>query len=192
MSTRGRTSFSSLQPTFLRLSFFSPRAFRFSSRFISYRFALFPRGRCAHHFSRARPLASPVGDCSPEHSSLANLPRVAAYLGRRCSRVRFVRSFVRSFAIFCTQLLFSSRFAQLSSALLAPLLFSCLDLVSAPLVPRLQPLSLRASSSPLFQARYPSSHVCSLLLYSYTCTSYYSVCHYSACLIYSNNLGAII
>ena len=100
--------------------------------------------------SRLSPLASrlsPLVACSPEHFSLAHFPRLAAYLRRRCSRVRFVRSF----ALFCTRLLSCSRLAlaSLSSALLRsrssahrlPLLSSCLAFCL--FSPRASPLSSR-------------------------------------------------
>ena len=53
-----------------------------------------------------------VGGCSPDHFSLAHLPRLAAYLRRLCSRVR---SFVRALG---------SRSLSLRSALLTALLSS--------------------------------------------------------------------
>ena len=61
----------------------------------------------------------------------------------------FVHSRTRLFCSRFASLSFRSRFAQLSSALLTPLLFSCLALVSASSVPRLSSLP---GSTPLFKS----------------------------------------
>ena len=144
-----RTSFSSsLQPTFLRLSFFSPRAFLFSSRLSSHRFALFPRGRCAHHFSRRSASASffsPLLACSSGHFPVARFPRLAAYIRRRCSRVLFVRSFAHSALSF--SLRSRSRFAQLCFACASALPHDSPSAFSL-LVPRLSSLP---GSTPLIK-----------------------------------------
>ena len=110
---RGRSIVSRLSP--LRSSRLSPRL------------ALCFSGRCAQHCSR--PLASSpshVG-CSPDHFPLARLPRLAAYIRRRCSRVRFAS--LRPFALFCFQ----------------------------PLFPRASPSASSCLASLLIQPRHPSS-----------------------------------
>ena len=130
----GRTAFSSsLQPTFSRLSFFSPRAFR--SPFVSFRIASLSLLEAAAHITShsARPLAfrlSPLVACSPDHFQLARFPRLAAYIRRRVSRVLFILSFAPF-----TRSRSRSRLALLRSASLA-LLLSCLAFSLSLFVPR--------------------------------------------------------
>ena len=168
LPARGRSSsFSSLPTTFSRLSFFSPRAFRLSSRLFRIASLSF-LAAAAHITSRgARSLFSPLVACSSEHFSLAYLPRLAAYLRRLCSRVRsFVRVFVRLFAHSALSLLLSLSSAH-GFALLVPRSRHCSSRASPSasslLVPRLQLLLSSCLAFSLFQARHPSSITIRLL-----------------------------
>ena len=125
-----------------RSRLFSPHAILFSSHLFSPRLALFPRSRCAHHFSR-RLLVS----CSPEHFPLARLLLLAAYI-RCCSHVSSLRSFARV----CSRLSLALAFALTSLASpRSPLLRSCLcsprvsPSGSSLLVPRLSSLPCSTS-----------------------------------------------
>ena len=139
-----------------------------SSPFASHRsFSSRPLRTSLHAALGLSPHASPVGGCSPDHFPLARLPRLAAYIRRRCSRVLFA-SFIRalgslalaslSSALLCSRLC-SSR-ASLSSLLLSCLAFSLFSPRASPsasslLVPRLQPLLSSCLAFPFFQARHP-------------------------------------
>ena len=120
-------------------------ASRISPLLVSFRISLLSLLAAAAHITSRRswPLVSPVEGCSPEHFSLAHLPRLAAYLRRRCSRVRFVRSF----AHWALSLALAS--LSLRSALL------CSAHAFALLVPRLQPLLSSCLASPLFPGSTP-------------------------------------
>ena len=157
---RGRTSsYSSLQPTFSCLSFSSPHTFRFSSRLLSHRLALSPRGRCAHHFSRrsasrlscwglfARAFLT---HSFPTPRSLYNEASLA------CSLRSFIHAhFSSRLSLSLSSLSLSLRCAKLCSASLA--LFLCL--VSRPCLSRASPSasSLLVPRLSSFQARHPSS-----------------------------------
>ena len=100
-----------------------------------------------------------VRGCSPEHFLFTRAfpTRSFASPGGLYKEVFLACSLHSVVRAFFTRSRSRSRFASLSSALLAPLLFSCLTLVSAPLVPRLQPLLSLCLASLLSQARHASS-----------------------------------
>ena len=117
----------------------------------------------AHYRCPARPQSrhgnADVDCCSPDHFPLARLPRLAAYIRRRCSRVLFA-SFIRALGSFALASL-RSRFALASLSLRSR--FALASLSSAMLCSRfcssrasLSSLLLSCLAFPLSQARHPS------------------------------------
>ena len=127
-----------------------------------------------------------VRGCSPEHFSLAHLPRLAAYLSRRLSRVHFVRSFLTRLSLaslsFRSALLCSAH----AFALLVPRSRLCSSRASPSasslLVPRLSSLP---GSTPLISHTVRNFCRCSIMqiqsIYEYLNTNFGAPSCTSAC-----------
>ena len=167
LPSRARTSsFSVPQPTYSRLSFFSPRAFRFSFRLLSHRLALSIRGRCAHHFSRRSvSLSSRLRRLFTRAFPTRSFPTSRCLYKEACLACS-LRSFAHSaLSLALVSLSLRSRFAQLCSAhgfaLLVPRSHLCSSRASPSasslLVPRLSSLP---GSTPLINCK--NFYVCPL------------------------------